>query len=49
VISRPERGAWRVAAVTSHPIQYQAPLFRHLARSPAIDLTVLFANHDSLG
>ena len=32
----------RVAAVASHPIQYQAPLFRALAQSPAIDFSVLF-------
>jgi len=33
---------YRVACLTTHPIQYQAPLFRYLARDPAIDLTVLF-------
>lgn len=37
-----EGGRWRLAALTSHPIQYQAPLFRLLARDPAIDLTVFF-------
>ncbi len=31
---------WRVAVVTSHPIQYQAPWFRTLAR--AVDLDVFF-------
>src|SRR5574341_1598147 len=36
------RGRWRLAALTSHPIQYQAPLFRLLARDPAVDLTVFF-------
>ncbi|HEV2714893.1 MAG TPA: glycosyltransferase family 1 protein, partial [Terriglobales bacterium] len=30
----------RVVIVTSHPIQYQAPLFRQLAKR--VDLTVLF-------
>lgn len=32
----------RLAILTSHPVQYQAPLFRLLAQHPAIDLTVLF-------
>ena len=32
----------RLAIVTSHPIQYHAPLFRELARR--IDLTVFFAH-----
>ncbi len=33
---------YRVACLVSHPIQYQAPMFRHLSASPEIDLTVLF-------
>ncbi len=33
----------RVVFVTSHPIQYQVPVFRHLAAMPDIELTVLFA------
>ena len=32
----------RLAAVTSHPVQYQAPLFRLLARHPRVDLTVCY-------
>src|SRR5437764_12761647 len=32
----------RLAVVASHPVQYQAPLFRQLARR--LDLTVLFAH-----
>jgi glycosyltransferase involved in cell wall biosynthesis len=32
----------RVLIVASHPIQYQAPWFRALAREPSIDLSVLF-------
>jgi glycosyltransferase involved in cell wall biosynthesis len=35
---------YRLAALTSHPIQYQAPLFRALARRPEVDLTVLFCS-----
>lgn len=35
----------RIAYVTSHPIQYQAPLFRLLAKEPGVDLEVLFG-HD---
>ena len=34
----------RVAFLTSHPIQYQAPLFRVLARRPEVDLTVFFCS-----
>lgn len=33
----------RLAVVASHPIQYQAPLFRELAKR--VDLTVYFAHH----
>lgn len=36
----------KIAVITSHPIQYQAPLFRAIARRPDIDLTVFFgSNH----
>lgn len=36
----------KIAVLTSHPIQYQAPLFRAIARQPGIDLTVFFgSNH----
>ncbi|MDO8704743.1 MAG: glycosyltransferase family 4 protein, partial [Sulfuricaulis sp.] len=36
----------KIAVITSHPIQYQAPLFRAIARQPDIDLTVFFgSNH----
>src|SRR5438093_288259 len=34
----------RLAVLTSHPIQYQAPLFRALARRPELDLTVFFGS-----
>jgi glycosyltransferase involved in cell wall biosynthesis len=33
----------RLAVVVSHPIQYYAPLWRALAREPALDLKVFFA------
>lgn len=33
----------RVAFVTSHPIQYQIPVFRHLAQRDDLELLVLFA------
>lgn len=33
---------YRVACVVTHPIQYQAPMFRCLANDPAISLTVFF-------
>ena len=32
----------RLAYLVSHPIQYQAPLLREIARQPGLDLTVLF-------
>jgi glycosyltransferase involved in cell wall biosynthesis len=35
-------GVYRVACLVSHPIQYQAPLFRYLSSRPGIDLTVFF-------
>jgi glycosyltransferase involved in cell wall biosynthesis len=36
------RARFRLAAVTSHPVQYQAPLFRRLAAHPEIELTVFY-------
>ncbi|MFG0334287.1 MAG: glycosyltransferase family 4 protein [Maioricimonas sp. JB049] len=33
----------RIVFVTTHPIQYQVPVFRDLATRPDVDLTVLFA------
>ena len=35
---------YRLAVLISHPIQYQVPLFRALAKRPEIDLTVLFCS-----
>lgn len=35
---------YKIAALTSHPIQYQAPLFRKLSEHPNIDLTVYFCS-----
>ena len=32
----------KIAAITSHPIQYQAPLFRAISQQSDIDLTVYF-------
>lgn len=34
----------RLAYLVTHPIQYQAPLLRRLAREPGIDLTVFFCS-----
>ena len=34
---------FRVAFVTSHPIQYQVPVFRELTKMDSLDLTVFFA------
>lgn len=38
----------RVAYLVSHPIQYQAPLLRRIAREPEIDLTVFFGSDFSV-
>jgi glycosyltransferase involved in cell wall biosynthesis len=38
----------RLAYLVSHPIQYQAPLLRRIARDPYIDLTVLFGSDFSV-
>ena len=35
---------FRLAVLSSHPIQYQVPLFRALAARPEIDLTVFFCS-----
>ena len=43
-----ERHRVRLAYLVSHPIQYQAPLLRRLAREPGIDLTVLFGSDFSV-
>jgi hypothetical protein len=37
-----DRSQYRLAVLTSHPIQYQAPLFRALASQSEIDLHVFF-------
>jgi len=39
---------YRLAAVTSHPVQYQAPLFRQLAAHECIDLTVFYGDDRSV-
>jgi len=39
--------AIRLTVVMTHPAQYLAPWFRHVAREPAIDLTVLYATAPS--
>ena len=38
----------RLAYLVSHPIQYQAPLLRRIAREPGIDLTVLYGSDFSV-
>ena len=40
----PSQPPVRLAYLVSHPIQYQAPLLRRIAREPEIDLTVLFGS-----
>jgi glycosyltransferase involved in cell wall biosynthesis len=39
---------FRIAAVTSHPVHYQAPLFQELARRTEIDMTVYYGHDGSL-
>jgi len=39
---------FRLAYLVSHPIQYQAPLLRSIAKSPKIDLTVFFLSDFSV-
>lgn len=46
-MSSPTR-KFRLAAVTSHPVQYQAPLFQRLALCPEIDLTVYYGHDGSV-
>jgi glycosyltransferase involved in cell wall biosynthesis len=36
---------YRIAIVTTHPIQYQAPWFRAMAAHPELDLDVFFCHH----
>jgi glycosyltransferase involved in cell wall biosynthesis len=40
---------YRVAIVTTHPIQYQAPWFRAMAAHPELDLQVFFCHHATPG
>ncbi len=42
------RAPIRLAYLVSHPIQYQAPLLRRIAREPDIDLTVFFGSDFSV-
>ena len=51
--SRPEYGGsskhlLRLAYFVSHPIQYQAPLLRRIAREPGLELTVFFGSDFSV-
>ena len=38
----------KIAFLISHPTQYHSPLFRELAKNPAIDLTVYFCSKSGL-
>src|SRR5882757_4115826 len=42
------RNSIRLAYLVTHPIQYQAPLLRRIAREEDIDLTVFFGSDHSL-
>jgi len=46
-VKTPERTV-RLAYVVSHPIQYQEPLLRRLAREPGLDLTVYYSSDFSV-
>jgi hypothetical protein len=39
---------YRLACLVSHPIQYQAPLFRYIAAHPGVHLTVFFLSDMSV-
>jgi len=39
---------YRLGYLVTHPIQYQAPMLRHIAASRQIDLTVLFLSDRSI-
>jgi glycosyltransferase involved in cell wall biosynthesis len=47
-MSNRSKGKVRLAYLVSHPIQYQAPLLRRIAREPDIDLTVFFGSDFSV-
>src|SRR3989344_651327 len=38
----------KIAFLISHPTQYHSPLFRELAKNPAVDLTVYFCSKSGL-
>lgn len=44
----PPGGQIRLAYLVSHPIQYQAPFLREIARQPDIDLTVFYGSDFSV-
>jgi len=48
LLNETRRDRVRVAYLVSHPIQYQAPLLRRIAREPEIDLTVFFGSDFSV-
>ncbi|MCA9893777.1 MAG: glycosyltransferase family 4 protein [Anaerolineae bacterium] len=43
-----DSASYRLGVVTTHPIQYQTPLFSHLVQHEQINLTVYFENNISL-
>src|SRR5271165_1736826 len=43
-----KRTPFRLGYLVSHPIQYQAPMLRHIARDPDIDLTVFYMSDMSV-
>ncbi len=45
----PANNKYKLAFLISHPTQYHAPLFRELAKSPQIDLTVYYCSKIGLG
>ena len=40
--SQSKNSNYRLAVLSTHPIQYLTPFYRHLSRHPKIDLTVFF-------
>ncbi len=47
-LNRAETAMIRVAYLVTHPIQYQAPLLRRIAKEPGLDFTVFFRSDLSI-
>jgi len=48
IINKENSRPFRLAVLNTHPIQYFAPLYRHIDRSGRIDLTVFFCSRQGV-